>query len=290
MGDDSGLDDDTNPAPALGWDADDLCMLQELAQLGMILARELVEDVQEHNIAVANGQAERRTQPQAAAAAISFARISRAVRMSLALKAHALGDRPASGRGAGPTRPQTWWDSAIVDFDCNDPDMPDVEDLEARADFRCRRVRDQLDHAISDPRHPPGEVERLRETLAARLEVEREREHFLERSAPRLVERIALDLGLSGVWRPTKTPDGRWGNDLIARPGEDEKSEAIPQPAGMPHYTTCTVGWDRDGPEPPPKDCSWRIPEEGAVALADLARRIREWREKHGPNRKPDTS
>src|SRR4051812_4672853 len=201
MSDASAPADTDTPALAPGWDAEDVRLLRELAQYGMTLVRELVNDVQEGLAAVqdarAAGQAAPHlTQSQAAKVALDFARLSRSVRLSLALKAHALGD-PGDARRAGgsPVQPETWTETVKVDYDPDAPGTPDVDDILAREDFRCGRIRDELDHAISDPRHEPAEVERLREALESRIEVEREREHFLERSSPRLVERIALDLG-----------------------------------------------------------------------------------------------
>jgi hypothetical protein len=306
MSDVPDIEEDGIPVPAAGWDAEDAALLREMAQIGMGLLRDLGEEVRAHAEARRAGEAEPLSPAAASAVAGAFARLSRGVRMALALKAWAraggaeaaaaaagAGTGAAAGAGrrpAGPTRPHTWRQSAIVDFDFRDPEMPHLLDIPTREAFRCQRIRDELGHAITDPAHTPAEVERLREALERRIEIEREREHFLERTVHVLVERIALDLGLSGVWRTTRKPDGGPGNGIIARRGEDEMSPAIPEPPGMPRYTCGIASWDAEGPEPPPQDNSWSIAEHGAVALNELSMRKNAWRRQYGPKRGNDTS
>ena len=77
--------------PAPGWDAEDIAMLREMAQLGMQMARDLVAEAAAHRSAVEAGEAEPLAVAQAAQAELRVSRITRTVRLSLTLKATACG-------------------------------------------------------------------------------------------------------------------------------------------------------------------------------------------------------
>src|SRR3989442_12842002 len=84
---------------ATGWVEEDVRLLDELAQMGMNLARSLTRQVLEHEAACARGEAQPMSRADAAKVALDFSRFARAVRMTLALKARALG-----AEAPGPAR------------------------------------------------------------------------------------------------------------------------------------------------------------------------------------------
>src|SRR5215475_5522092 len=76
---------------ATGWDAADVAMLQELAEIGMAQARVLAAEAAAHLALVEKGEASPLSPAGAAKARLDFMRVSRAIRLTLALKAHAKG-------------------------------------------------------------------------------------------------------------------------------------------------------------------------------------------------------
>lgn len=93
------------PDPAPGWEPDDLRLLDELAGLGMDLARCLARQALAHEEASERGEAEPLSRPEAAMVTRAFSKVARSVRLSLAMKAHAASDRAASAAPTAVTRP-----------------------------------------------------------------------------------------------------------------------------------------------------------------------------------------
>ncbi len=89
------------PSLSLGWDADDVRRLDELADVAMDLARTLQDQVRAHAAAAARGDASPLSAAESARIVRSFIQIARCVRLTLTLKAYVRGGEGA----AGGTRP-----------------------------------------------------------------------------------------------------------------------------------------------------------------------------------------
>jgi len=206
-------------APA--WAEEHLGVLRDLRDMGMTLARSLTRQVVAEADEAPGGEvaeAPRRGMP--VDPALSFSRISRAVRLTLALEARvhqtiegAVKDRPAnddrSEDGAvGPI------DYAAIKRQLRPP-------IDGKADYEVRRaVEETIEADCDDPDH----VERLKEDLAERLE---EDEAFAYRGNWSIGEAVALicqDLGLTPDW-------DRWEKRGWAR------REAEESPPGSPYAT-----------------------------------------------------
>ena len=185
------------PAPAPGWSVDDVDLLGELAHLGMRMARALTTEAEAHANAVTEDGAEPRSRADLARASLDFTRVARGVRMTLALKARALGaegpgSRPASTRSGG-------YDDGSDDDDDDAaeaaPALRTVSAAQKAGHFA--EIRLAFEHLITDPVHEPAEVERLREALEDLMEREAdEYEHFFRRPPAHLLERLCDGLGV----------------------------------------------------------------------------------------------
>ena len=233
MYDDASIDvTDSDLAP--GWGEEDVRLLDELAQLGMRLARALVDEVE----ADAAGGTEAKSPPAAARAALDFSRISRAVRLSLSLKAQARG-APMPG-----SRPARASDDSGDDGAHADPRLhPRV--VGACIKERADEIRRDLRHALTNPERDAAERERLYAEVEQRLERESEHpEKFLWGSPWQITERIAQDLGLGIDIRIEQTAAGKFRGWVIARPGDptcivlpddfDHPKPTPPQPQDPP--------------------------------------------------------
>ena len=235
------------PTLADGWDEEDVAMLKELARYGMALAGSLTRQVLAHEAACDKGEAQPVSRVEAAKVALDFSRITRAVRLSLALKARALG---AEVKARAPDR-----DVA--------PNFGPTDDWDDQVAAQSAAIRMQLEHAIDDPNRPLSEIERLRESLELRLESEAEEENFLRFTPEQAIERICRDLGLPCSWRASMDENQVFHSWIVARAG-DPKGPLIwpgegPQDADfmarwMPDPSATAPSLEDSRPGPPPAD------------------------------------
>jgi hypothetical protein len=228
----------THPAPNLPEEDDDdapawarrhLGMLVDLGDMGMVLARDLVRRVTAETEAAEAGQAEDAPPGRAAAVdpALSFTRISRAVRLTIALEARMRRQIEAGVFGPANDDAADGDDdddafSGPIDYEAIQRQIAariDPRSLNRGKDHDIRRaVEDTIETASDDP----DEVERLREELTERLEKD---EFFDDRIQWPISETIAMlcqDLGLDPDW-------GRWEKRHWAR------QEAETSPRGSPY-------------------------------------------------------
>jgi len=239
----------TNPAPNLPEEDDDdapawarrhLGMLVDLGDMGMVLARNLVRRVTaETEAAEAQEEAAPPQRGPAIDPALSFTRISRAVRLTIALEARMR--REIEAGVFGPANDDGLKYGAPGDDD-DDPPASGPLDYEAikqrhaalfdhgafkrRNDYDIRRAVDETIEASSDD---PDEVERLRGELKERLE---EDEVFEERVGWPIGEAIALicqDLGLDHPdWDRLKTRAWAIKEAAENRPGSPYSTAVLP--------------------------------------------------------------
>jgi len=227
--DDPDADDSAARAPA--WAQEHLEVLRDLRDMGMQLARNLTRRVlAETEAAEAAAEAgEPQPAPRPGAAidpALSFSRISRAVRLTIALEARmrreieagvfgpANDDAPSDGGSMTP--------DGKIDYLAIRRRMHPL--IHGETDYETRRAVEETIEASTDD---PDEVERLKAELKERLEEEDPDEVFFNRTHWPIGEAIALicqDLGLDPDW-------DRWENRPWAR------QEAETSPLGSPYAT-----------------------------------------------------
>jgi len=237
--------DAEDPAAALrppAWAAEQLEVIRELRDMGMTLARNLTRRVvAETEAAEAAAEAgEPEAAPRRGAVvdpALSFSRLSRAVRLTLALEAQTYRQiEDASARSEARARAAND-DAPGDDAPTQDEFMtPDGQidylairrrlnpQIHGETDFETRRaVEETIEASTCDP----DEVERLKTELKERLETEDPEDVFFNRTHWPIGEAIALicqDLGLDPDW-------DRWENRAWAR------DEAERSPPGSPYAT-----------------------------------------------------
>ncbi len=188
-----------------------LAMLRELAELGMALARDLTRRALEtpdspeaalgaepDATPLLNPRPEPRRDP-----ADAFARLSRAVRLTLALEA-TVEDRLSALRAGGMDRAAQ--SPAAADDDDDDSDGgPLPRDYPSAHRNRVRdAVFDVINHEITDI-YPAHEI---LDTLYERLAEGERYDAFVERPLKDAVEAICADLGLHPDW--SRWVDGAW--------------------------------------------------------------------------------
>lgn len=227
------------PSLAPGWDEGDVRLLDELAHLGMEMVRALSRSVLAHEAALDRGQAEPLDRAQAGKIALDFSRLARSVRITLTLKAQALG-APVPTQGPARTRSSAAAAAAEDDEDLEipvylpypqGPDSPDLDDLEGRRAHVANQIRLSIDHALTWPGLDPVERERLRETIEDRIEREALTPAFIRVSPISLVDTVIDGLGLPEAWRAGLGEDGVFRRWVIARPGDPNSPLTIPDPA-----------------------------------------------------------
>ena len=260
-------DEDASPDASAslvdGWEPEDVRLLDELAHLGMDVARALTRSVQRHEEACELGLAEPLDPVQAARIAFDFSRIARSVRVTLNLKAQArgaAGPAPASGRASsgrsGRKAAPGAEDEAPVYAEVSPypvgPDTPAVDDLPARRAFVADQIRLALDHALTWPGLDPLETEHLRDAIEAGIEREARRRVFVNVTPTSLVERIIRGLGLSDRWRAGFGDDNVFVRWILARP--DDGDDPMVLPSGDAETAAFRNRWPRSGTSPPPPD------------------------------------
>ncbi len=247
------------------WRAEHLEVLAELRTMGMQLARNLTRQVLAQTEAAEAGEVEapgRRSAP--ADPGLTFSRISRAVRLTLALEArtHREIEAAASGAAAGAANDDEADDDTVlgpIDYERIREQisggMRDINDYD---------IRRAVDDAIEASRDDPDEVERLKEELRERLE---EDEVFFDRARWPIGEAVALicqDLGLEPDWRRWETRDwarreaetSPYGSPYAAAPRspptQDRRrwsgTETYRQVRGLPPLEGAAAGTEARGP------------------------------------------
>jgi hypothetical protein len=213
-------------------------VIRELRDMGMSLARNLTRRVvAETEAAEAAAEAgEPEPAPRRGAVvdpALSFSRLSRAVRLTLALEAQTYRQIEEAARRRAAANDDGSGDDASTRDDLMTPDgQIDYAAIRRRlnpkihgeTDFETRRaVEETIEASTCDP----DEVERLKTELKERLETEDPDDIFFIRTHWPIGEAIALicqDLGLDPDW-------DRWENRRWAR------KEAETSPPGSPYAT-----------------------------------------------------
>ena len=232
----------TQPAPTLiaandddapAWARRHLGMLVDIGDMGMELARDLVARVKAETAAMAAGEAvEAPARAPAVDPALSFTRISRAVRLTISLEARMR--REIEAGVFGPANDDRPTDDALGQDDGAfagpiDPEAIGREiamQVHRGAAKRCKDhdIRRAVEETIEAATDDTDEVERLTGELTERLE---EDEFFDDRRHWPISETIAMicqDLGLDPDW-------SRWGRRRWAR------DEALASPRGSPYAT-----------------------------------------------------
>ena len=202
-------EEDDDDAPA--WARRHLGMLVEIGDMGMVLARHLVRRVTAETEAAEAAAEAGEAAPQSGPVidpALSFTRISRAVRLTIALEARMRREieagvfGPANDDRLGGDAPKHEAPAASGPIDYEGVRQRfaaqfDHDKFKRYNDYDIRRAVDETIEAATDD---PDEVERLRGELKERLE---EDEVFEERARWPIGEAIALicqDLGLDPDW------------------------------------------------------------------------------------------
>jgi hypothetical protein len=190
-----------------------LDMLRELAELGMALARELTRRVLETPDPLAEPRPVADPDPVAAAAdaqfaarprreprhdpAESFARISRAIRLTLALEARAEADLAALRAG----------ETVASAADAPAPDVAPSRASQASDDYPCdhgsahrNRIRDRVYEAINAEITDIYPAQRVLADLYERLADSERYDAFIHRPLKESVAAICEDLGLHPDW------------------------------------------------------------------------------------------
>ena len=226
------------PPLAPGWDEADVRLLDELAHLGMDLVRALTRSVLAHEAACERGEAEPLDRVQAAKIALDFSRLARSVRITLNLKAQALG---APVPAPGPSRTRSAAAASGEDEDVEipvylpyapGPHTPDFDDFDGRRAFAADEIRLAIDHALTWPGLDPVERERLRDVIEDRIEAESLKPTFIRATPTHLVGLIVDGLGLSDDWRAALGPTGVFRRWVIARPDDPTDPLTVPDNDG----------------------------------------------------------
>ena len=241
--DDQSFDELEVPALADGWDAEDVAMLKAMAGFCMDLAQSLAHEAKLHVLAVESGKVEALTPAEMAQASLGMSRVSRSLRLTLSLKAHAKGARGAAPSRTEPPAP------TYLSLGPSPEERPAVR-AEAAA-----KVRLAMEHAITDPQHDPAEVERLREGLELAIEREIERESFDLGFNNDVLGRVAGELGLDGPWRLAHYADGRIaGLWLIGRHDDEPTVMEHTWPDPPPTHEQFMERWVKPAPTRDPDD------------------------------------
>ncbi len=201
-------------------------MLQELAEIGMDLAREVRRQVVEP-AAVSDG-APASPPPDVAELGLVFTRIARAVRQTVALEARLEQDRVEREAGNGKPR------------------------LDITARWRARRLKDDVSHYVDKAIRaeiaaaPPGtyDLKRSLDELHERLADDEDHADFANHSLGELIVRICRDLDVT--LDLSQFEDEDWAIELAAA--------AVP-PGSTPAArcgTSASGGAAIDDPTPPP--------------------------------------
>jgi hypothetical protein len=222
---------------AAGWDDEDVAMLKAMAGQGLELSGYLVREAAVHVAAAEVGETAPLTPGEQGQVSLAFSRVTRSVRLSLSLKAHAKGaDGPAPSRTVVDVGPP----------DCGS-DIADLDDPQSEAAICAAQIRFGLEHAITDPRHDAAEAERLREGLEAAIEREAERERLNLGLDNFRLRDIAHALGLTGEFRSAEYADGRCAGDWIFGRADDP-SEPLTWPDPPPRWSDHLERWKKPAP------------------------------------------
>ena len=244
------------PPLAPGWAEADVRLLDELARLGMDLVRALTRGVLAHEESCNRGEAEPLSRTEAAKVALDFSRLARSVRITLNLKAQALG-APVPAPGPARTRSNAKAASAEDDADVEipvylpyalGPDTPDFDDFEGQRVFAANEIRLVIDHALTWPGLDPVERERMRDIIEDRIEAESLKPTFIKVPAESLVDSIIDGLGLSDTWRAALGPTGVFRRWVVARPEDETGPLTVPDNAG--DVAALQERWPRSRPPP----------------------------------------
>jgi hypothetical protein len=212
----SAPDAPSDPTPDLaGWR---LGMLQELAEIGMKAARKVGEDAE-------------RPDADQAEIALRYSRVSRAVRLTLALH-----ERFETGASVEAERRRQAAEDDDDDYDASVDATPwltqgigeDVWRTQERIDERARQTEMVIEAAIERRECEPVERDRFTEALYERLEeIDAPAMFAGEQPLWRIVRRICADIGLDPDW--FNTPRDDFGpiplSDIMAlRYGEEGES------------------------------------------------------------------
>ena len=183
-------------------------MLRELAELGMALAREVIRralETPENPQAAPGAEATPASAPRPAPRrdpADSFARLSRAVRLTLALEA-AVEEQLSALRAPGMDRSLPSRDSAAAADDDDDDYTDDDDDSPLPYDYPCARrntIRDAVFDVINREITDIYPAQEILDTLYERLTEGERYDAFVHAPLRVAVAAICEDLGLHPDW------------------------------------------------------------------------------------------
>jgi len=223
-------DGPVEPCAAEVRQARQLAVLQELAEIGMQMARALRDEALARAEAEAPAEPAPRSRFGAADPALQFSRIAKAVRQTLALETR-VAEGIATARQAHEQRTVG---AARLALDDRQDDIRGfvVQAIESEADRR------EL---------PEKEVERLTDELDERLEDGGYDEALADGPIAELVARICFDLGLTPDWRI-------WDEDWAVQYIKDHTPDDIGAERWLSEYPP--VGGGADPPDDPDPDSS----------------------------------
>jgi hypothetical protein len=195
--------------------------LDRLAEMGMAVAAAITRRVTEAGSGAAPG-AEAGPEAPLAGAALDFARVSRAVRMTFALQSRLIAEFKGAGASGADADPEV--PSGYIY-------RPDVVDHDEVLKRQLKGVVERLGEA----EHLEGEaVKRLVREAGERLEDERFFHDITERPMGEIVALVCKDLGIAPDWELLS--DIYWAQSEIKKP-----------PPGSPY-----VGWTEKRAQAPP--------------------------------------
>jgi hypothetical protein len=212
-----------------GWDGEDVSWLKDLAAVGMNIARAMNRKVLAQQVAIdaAEAAGETPVHPDLSKIALDYTRVSRAIRMTLALKAWANG-----GEGPGPSFRGFEPGGDPDDDGLDDPDDPEnfvvgyaIPEEEAadwnkvKHEARLKaEIRLAMSHLIEG--HEPPEREQLWDKLELRLEQETGGRNLHVSNTQAIIESVCKDFGVACEWRAGLNREGQYKAWIIARPGD----------------------------------------------------------------------
>jgi hypothetical protein len=231
-------DPDDAPDPAVLRAERRLRILDELAEIGMALARALLPGAAEEpagDEAAADEAANPKSRAKPVDPTDAFARISRAVRLTLALEAKT--DEALRDLKAGVVRER---EDARVKAAERDR-VASIKRSEEYVDLVPALVARAVDAEIEDPKAR----ETLYEALHERLDEDEAYDGFVERPLRETVERLCHDLGLNPDW-------SRWDGEgwIVEGPPARERDSIFNQPS--PHPLLRDGPWNAKPAVPPP--------------------------------------
>ena len=208
----------TPTAPADSWAPAAVALLDEMAQMGMRLARSLARRVEADDERVDRGEPAQMSAADVSRTIRDFTRVSRCVRMSLSLKGRAQNGEPkASSPSKLPVRSEPF---TTIPYEPLSPIAPDRRGKGAHEAFVAAEIRSRMEHLVAGPEREPAETERLRDRVEHEIARRYNEFEFLWGTTA-LLEKICKSLGIDCAWRAGLDERGQLQRWMVAAPGDD---------------------------------------------------------------------